>query len=194
MTKFISILLFLLCTMSVSAQLPSRQVRDLKTGRMPDDTSYIYWLPYQVGKKFLFVQGANSGFSHKGELAYDFKMKKGSKVCAARNGIVTGARGDSDKGGLKDEYMDDGNYVIIEHADGSTANYWHLDYHGVSVKVGDTVQKGQLIGLSGNTGYTAFPHLHFQVFDKWGKEILVRFHTRTGYRYLRPGKWYKNVR
>ncbi|RYZ20580.1 MAG: hypothetical protein EOO16_16230 [Chitinophagaceae bacterium] len=47
------------------------------------------------------------------------------------------------------------------------------------------------MGLSGNTGYTAFPHLHFQVRDSAGKELLVRFGTAKGARYLRPGHWYR---
>jgi murein DD-endopeptidase MepM/ murein hydrolase activator NlpD len=68
-----------------------------------------------------------------------------------------------------------------------------LKYNGVLVKKLDNVTKGQLIGLSGNTGYTAFPHLHFQLLDKNGKEILARFTTKKGVVYLRPGRRYKSV-
>jgi murein DD-endopeptidase MepM/ murein hydrolase activator NlpD len=117
-------------------------------------------------------------------------MKKGSEICAAREGVVIEVKEDSDKGGLKDEYLAQGNHIIIRHNDGSIAQYWHLDKDGAFVNPGDTVQKGQLIGLSGNTGYTAFPHLHFQVKDKEGKQILTRFFTRKGIIYLRPAKWY----
>ena len=173
------------------AQLSDKQIHDLKSGRAPDDTSYVYWLPYVKGKSYLLVQGANSNMSHQNELSYDFKMKKGSKVCASRDGIVVGARGDSENGGLKPENYSDGNYVIIRHADGSEAYYWHLDKNGAYVKEGDQVTKGQVIGASGNTGYTAFAHLHFQVMDVNGKQILVRFNTRKGNRYLKPGNWYR---
>ncbi len=69
--------------------------------------------------------------------------------------------------------------------------YWHLQKDGVLVNIGDTVKQGQLIGYSGNTGYTAFPHLHFQVYDATGKNIATRFETKKGITYLRPGKWYK---
>jgi murein DD-endopeptidase MepM/ murein hydrolase activator NlpD len=178
-------------TFTSSAQLTDREIYDAKGGRIKNDTSYVYWLPYMPGKKFFLVQAANSHMSHKDELSLDFKMKKGSQICAAREGVVIEVKKDSDKGGLKDEYLSQGNHIIIQHNDGSIAQYWHLDKDGAYVNVGDTVQKGQLIGLSGNTGYTAFPHLHFQVKDKTGKQILTRFVTRKGIIYLRPAKWYK---
>src|SRR5688572_10698365 len=100
------LLAFLLCIISFSSigQLNDREIRDLKTGRVRDDSSYDYWLPYQKGDRHLFIQGANSGFSHKGELSFDFKMKKGSKICAARPGTVIGIKFDIDQGGLKDEF------------------------------------------------------------------------------------------
>lgn len=174
-------------------QLTDKEIRDLKTGRTRDDSSYIYWLPYEKGSRYLFVQGANSSFSHKGELSFDFKMKKGSKICASREGTVIATKSDSDKGGLKDEFLSDGNHIVIQHQDGSIAQYWHLEQNAVLVKVGDFVKKGQVIGLSGNTGYTAFPHLHFQIIDANGKQILPRFQTKKGLIYLRPGRWYKSV-
>ena len=129
----------------------------------------------------------------KDELSLDFKMRQGSKICAARDGVVQAIRKDSDLGGLKPEYLSEGNHIIIRHADGSVAMYWHLKKDGVLVNVGDTVVKGQHIGFSGNTGYTAFPHLHFQVQDKNGNDIATRFMTKRGIIYLRPGKWYKAV-
>ncbi|NII28107.1 M23 family metallopeptidase [Pseudoflavitalea sp. X16] len=192
MKLFISSI-FLLSSLPCLAQLSDREVMDLKSGRRKDDTSYVYWLPYEESKSFLLIQASNSKMSHKEELSLDFKMKKGSKICAAREGIVTQARGDSDKGGLKEENLADGNYIIIRHYDGSVAKYWHLEKEGVYVQVGDTVQKGQLIGASGNTGYTAFPHLHFQINDASGRQILTRFYTRRGILYLRPGNWYRCV-
>jgi len=156
-----------------------------------DLASPVYWLPYEQGNRHLFVQGANSSFSHQHELAFDFKMAIGSTVCAAREGVVVAVKEDSDRGGLKDEYLSDGNHVIIRHADGSMAQYWHLQQNGVLVNEGDSVKKGQPIGLSGNTGYSAFPHLHFQVIGADGKELLPRFQTKKGIIFLRPGRWYK---
>ena len=71
--------------------------------------------------------------------------------------------------------------------------YWHLQKDGVLVSVGDTIIKGQWIGYSGNTGYTAFPYLHFQVQNKSGGDIATRFITNKGIIYLRPGKYHKAV-
>lgn len=187
-------LMTLLTPLFSFGQLTNKEVSGLKSGRIADDTSFVYTLPYKEGTTQLFIQGSNSKFSHKHELAYDFKMKTGTAVCASRGGVVTDVRADSDRGGLKEENLSDGNYIYIQHSDGSIACYWHLQQDGVLVKEGDTVQQGQVIGYSGNTGYSAFPHLHFQVADATGKQILVRFATRRGDIYLRPGKSYRRPR
>lgn len=139
----------------------------------------------------MLIQGYQSAFSHKGEYALDFKMKKGSKVCAARSGIVVAIREDSDQGGLKPEMLSEGNYVMIVHDDGTEAHYWHLCKNGALVQVGDTVTQGQEIALSGNTGYSAFPHLHFEVVQNDRGQIPTRFVTNKGIKYLRPGRWHK---
>jgi len=176
-----------------SAQPYSMQ--DLKDGKFKNDSSYIYDLPFEHKKKVFVVQGYESMFSHKGTKALDFKVKKGTKVCAARGGVVISSRGDSDKRGLKPENLADGNYIFIRHDDGSVAYYWHFLKDGVMVNAGDTVQAGQLIGLSGNTGYSAFPHLHFEVqgYDAAGNytTLPTRFYTQKGIIYLRPGKFYR---
>jgi len=170
-------------------------IQDLKGGKFKSDSSYIYSLPFENKKKVFLIQAYDSKMSHKGELALDFKVKKKTKICAARDGVVIAARKDSDKGGLKEENMSDGNHISIKHYDGSVAHYWHLIKDGALVNVGDTVTKGQVIGLTGNTGYSAFPHLHFEVigYDGTGayKQLPTRFYTNKGTIYLRPGKFYK---
>lgn len=172
-------------------------VQELKNGKFKEDSSHVYNLPFEHGKKVFLVQGYESLFSHKGERALDFKVKTGTKICAARGGVVFATRNDSDKRGLKPGNLSDGNYIMIRHADGSEANYWHFKKGGVLVNPGDTVKTGQLIGLSGNTGYSAFPHLHFEVrgYDPATQQytqLATRFSTRNGVLYLRPGKFYRS--
>jgi murein DD-endopeptidase MepM/ murein hydrolase activator NlpD len=191
---YTSILLLIAC-LNGEAQT-EYTIRDLKAGKFKDDSSPIYSLPFERGKKVFLIQAYDSKMSHKGELALDFKVKKGTKICAARDGVVIALRSNSDRGGLKPENLSDGNYISIRHADGSVAHYWHLQKNGVLVNTGDSVQKGQVIGLSGNTGYSAFPHLHFEVsgYDAAGqfRHLPTRFQTKKGVLYLRPGKFYRS--
>ena len=190
-----SLILLLFMTPCFVVAQHQYSITDLKDGKNKSDSSYIYTLPFENNKKVFLIQGYESMFSHKGERALDFKVKNGTRVCAARAGIVTAVRKNSDKGGLKPENLSDGNYVFIQHSDGSIANYWHFQKEGVLVSVGDTIKTGQLIGLSGNTGYSAFPHLHFEVqgYDIAGKfvQLPTRFFTKQGVLYLQPGKFYR---
>ena len=56
-----------------------------------------------------------------------------------------------------------GNYVKIKHDNGMYTLYAHLKYGSVTVKNGQRVTKGQVIGYMGNTGYSSGAHLHFEV-------------------------------
>ena len=109
--KYLLYFSLLLITPSSFAQLNDSIIRDLKGGRIANDSSYVYWLPYQKGNKYLFVQGANSSFSHKDELSFDFKMKSGSEICAARAGTIIEAKSDSDIGGLKEEFLNEKHHI-----------------------------------------------------------------------------------
>jgi len=193
--KPVLLICFLLPVIGSSAQINSLSTTALK--EVSDESSdFAYTLPYEKGRSFLLVQAYQSKLSHKGEFALDFKMKKGTKICAARGGIVVEVKEDSKKGGLKEKYLPLGNHVIIRHDDGTYGNYWHLKYNGALVNVGDTIAQGQVIGLAGKTGYAAFPHLHFEVtteFTPGQHQIRTRFITRKGKRYLKPLHWYKCI-
>jgi murein DD-endopeptidase MepM/ murein hydrolase activator NlpD len=173
------------------------EIKLLQKGRIKDDTSFVYSLPYETGIAPLIVQGYFGKFSHKERAALDFKMKRGSKILAARGGIVVRVKEDGDKGGWNKKFRPHGNMIIIEHADSSRAGYWHLQKNGALVNAGDTVKQGQVIGLSGKTGYTAFPHLHFLVWKFSGKgqwqQLATRFQTSKGIKYLKPLKRYRST-
>ncbi len=189
----LSILLF---SCSVSTNPQRATFRQLQSGKLVEDTSYVYSLPYATGRTHRVIQGYYSRLTHKERAAIDFNMATGTKIYAARGGVVTRVKKDGTRGGLKSKYREDGNLIIINHDDGTRAGYWHLQYNGVLVNVGDTVQQGQHIGYSGNTGYTSMPHLHFLVWQRtadgrW-QPIGTRFKTAQGDVYLKPFKRYRN--
>lgn len=126
---------------------------------------YLYALPFSKGSAVNVSQGYHGGMSHKGLSAYavDFPIPVGTPIYAAREGIVVGAEGSNNLGGASPEYRKFANYVIVEHSDGTMGNYYHLKQGGAVVKIGEKVSKTQLIGYSGNTGYSSGPHLHFSV-------------------------------
>lgn len=191
----IIVLLFLLAGCAVSKNPLRKQVKLLQKGILTDDTSYVYALPYEEGKTFRVIQGYFSPFTHKERAALDFNMKRGTKITAARDGIVVRAKEDGTKGGFNKKYRPDGNNIVIQHADGTRAGYWHLQHDGALVEVGDTVKKGQVIALSGKTGYAAVPHLHFLVWrftekGEW-QQVATRFQTSKGIKFLRGWKRYK---
>ncbi len=129
------------------------------------DANYRYLLPFQAGKKVRVSQGFNGRTSHNGYSRYavDFAVPVGTPVYAARGGVVVAVRASGSKGALKRGYGKYANYIVIEHSDGTLGKYYHLKKGGVRVRVGSQVRAGELIGYSGNTGYTSGPHLHFSV-------------------------------
>ena len=130
------------------------------------DDTYLYRFPYEKNTAHKISQGYNGAYTHKGssKFALDFVMDEGTKVCAAREGRVIRTKSDSNSGGYDEKFAKDGNYVTIAHKDGTLATYYHLKRGGVAVNVGENVQRGRVIGYSGNTGYSSGPHLHFAVF------------------------------
>ncbi len=189
------ILWIFIVSCSVSKNPLRKEARQLQKGIITEDTSYAYALPYEEGRSYRMIQGYFSSFSHKERAALDFRMKRGTKIYAAREGVVVRVKEDGDRGGWNRKYRPFGNNIIIQHPDGSRAGYWHLQKDGALVNMGDTVQKGQLIALSGKTGYAAVPHLHFLVWDfdkdnKW-QQVPTRFQTAHGIKYLRPLRKYR---
>lgn len=135
-------------------------------------TSSLYVVPWPVGTSFAVTQGNCGGTTHNGrsKYSYDFNMEIGDTVVAARAGTVYEVVEDkADNNGCQDGE----NHIFIEHDDGSVARYLHLTQNGSSVSVGDTVTQGQVIGISGNTGCSGGPHLHFDVTVSRDDEISI---------------------
>jgi murein DD-endopeptidase MepM/ murein hydrolase activator NlpD len=130
----------------------------------PPQESSPYVLPYPVGMTFVIGQGNCGSGSHAAgtvvQYAYDFLMPIGTTIIASRAGTVL----------LVEERYEDGtrqagqeNYVNVLQSDGSIAAYVHLTRDGALVDVGDRVKRGQTIGISGDSGSSTEPHLHFHV-------------------------------
>jgi len=135
--------------------------RDLS--RYPDPRESPYRLPFPGGKSYWCVQSNRGVVSHRGrgEFAYDFAMPVGSDICAARSGKVVRVIDRHDGNG----YKWPNNVIIVEHADGTRGCYAHIKKGGSYVRVGDTVEQGQVIAASGHVGNSMMPHLHFHVTD-----------------------------
>ncbi|PWK13172.1 M23 family metallopeptidase [Tumebacillus permanentifrigoris] len=114
--------------------------------------------PWPAGLRYECVNG-NFGATHDIPFTYyawDFEMPIGSEVLAASRGRVDfcGVTG-------TDGY---GEQVRIKHPNGSYTLYAHLSAH--AVYRGQQIRRGDVIGFSGNTGYSFTPHLHFAVIDR----------------------------
>lgn len=151
------------------------------------DREFIYALPFDSSRPLRIGQAARGPTHIAGspsENAIDFEMPVGSAVCAAREGTVVAVKDDSDIGGPDLNLKDKGNYVVIKHEDNSYAEYQHLKRQGVLVHLGQRVHRNQKLALSGNTGASSGPHLHFCVFyfDDMGQHlsVLPRFETTRG--------------
>lgn len=120
-------------------------------------------------------QGFEGEFSHRdaeNRYALDFAVPVGTPVLAARGGVVMQLQQAYRGHGLS-RLRDAGraNYIRVLHDDGSMALYAHLAEGGALVTVGQRVETGQHIGLSGNTGYSTAPHLHFAVQVNRGMQL-----------------------
>ena len=123
------------------------------------------------------------------QLAIDFEMPIGDTIVAARGGYVAYTVSHFKERGGKD-FTDKANKIIIVHDDGTGANYVHLDTNGVLVNVNDYVTAGQPIGISGFTGHTTKPHLHFVV-RNLNESIPIQFRKKKNIG-RKSGVWVKN--
>ena len=127
-----------------------------------------YRLPWAPGLSHVVAQAPGEEPTHQSLSAWDFDLQY-EVVLAARGGRVAMVRDSERMGGCDSAFGGRANYVLIDHGDGTSALYLHIDYEGALVQEGALVARGDAIGYSGSSGLScgdggwAGPHLHFQV-------------------------------
>ena len=131
---------------------------------------YRYPFPWRGGP-FRLSQGANGQYSHfgaKNRYAMDIAMPEGTPIIAARAGMVV--KTENRQTGRGNDPS--GNFVRVLHDDGTMGVYLHLQKGSVSVREGQRVMVGSALALSGNTGNSSGPHLHFVVQRNTGQGLV----------------------
>jgi len=100
-----------------------------------------------------FFGGRSDPFTgeHENHTGLDISAQKGQSVFATADGVVQSA-------GYTGDY---GNLIVVKHAFGLATRYGHLSTY--KVKIGDTVKRGDIIGLVGSTGRSTGAHLHYEI-------------------------------
>ena len=106
-------------------------------------------------------------YNNGGHPGVDFAAPIGTPIYAALTGTIL-ATGNTD---LAKGCYSFGKWVMVEHSNGLSTLYAHLS--NIDVSKGQRVSTGQLIGLSGMTGYATGPHLHFGVYATEGTKIMT---------------------
>jgi murein DD-endopeptidase MepM/ murein hydrolase activator NlpD len=135
-----------------------------------------YWPPLAPNASFQISQALGGSFSHNDEqnfYAVDIAMPIGTPVYAARSGLVLEVDNDFYNGGSNKAYSFEANSIRILHDDGAMTVYAHLELEKAQVYPGLAVTAGQLIGYSGNTGFSSGPHLHFAVQINKGMALVT---------------------
>jgi len=116
---------------------------------------YVFVTQYfgktEAGKR-LYATGSHNGV--------DFRASVGTPLKAMSDGVVAGT-GDTD---LQCTGVSFGRFVLIKYNNGLASTYGHLSL--IKVSKGEKVGRGQIVGYTGNTGYSTGPHLHVSVYAK----------------------------
>jgi murein DD-endopeptidase MepM/ murein hydrolase activator NlpD len=113
----------------------------------------------KITSKFGYRTDPKTGKPNEFHNGIDLAVPSGTQVKSPMNGVVEAVN----SGGPG------GNELIVKHSNGFKTGYAHLTK--TMVKKGDKIQQGQVIALSGNTGKSTGPHLHFTVTDPSGAKV-----------------------
>jgi murein DD-endopeptidase MepM/ murein hydrolase activator NlpD len=105
----------------------------------------------KINNEYGFRRNPFGGRTYEFHAGMDIDGEKGDMVVAPANGVVI-------KAGWQGGY---GNMIEVDHLNGLTTRYGHLSK--IEVAVGDTIGRGQLLGLVGSTGRSTGPHLHYEL-------------------------------
>ncbi len=124
-------------------------------GSITSEKGYLWPLPGYRNLSSLYA-GRIDPFTHKPatHTGIDVPAPKGTPILAAKSGVVITSS--YNKSGY-------GQYVVISHGNGNTTLYAHMVQGSQTVKVGDTVTQGQVIGQVGTTGRSTGYHLHLEI-------------------------------
>lgn len=111
-----------------------------------------------ITQQFGFTSASGRLYASGSHNGTDFRAPVGTAILALADGTVAG-NGDTD---LTCSRRSFGKWILVKHDNGLAATFGHLSV--ISVKAGDKVKRGDIIGYSGNTGYSTGPHLHISVY------------------------------
>jgi murein DD-endopeptidase MepM/ murein hydrolase activator NlpD len=136
------------------ARIDRENARAREIGRRSHDTPTLWTAPFIRPRSSAITSRFGSGRMFNGtlqsrHLGVDFRGKSGEPIVAANRGVVA----------LVSNLFLAGNVVYIDHGGGIVTAYFHMSKPLVAQ--GDTVQRGQVIGLVGATGRVTGPHLHW---------------------------------
>lgn len=147
----------------------------LSKDEIPEETSQLSWpldnvrITQRFGKTGssgrLYASGTHNGI--------DMGVPVGTRVMSSATGKVIGI-------GNTDQYpgcWSYGKWVLVEHGNGLSSLYAHLS--SIKVNTGDVVGRGEVVGLSGNTGYSTGPHLHMTLYASAGVKVS-KYSQSTG--------------
>lgn len=130
-------------TSLVTPKEEKAKVHSDSTGRIPRGQPIRGWITKEFSLNELVFGGGHTGI--------DFAAKEGTEVKVTADGIVNFA-------GWDDVY---GNLVAVDHGNGYVTYYGHNSK--ITVDSGSFVKRGQILALSGNSGKSSAPHLHYEI-------------------------------